>query len=131
MELATALDTTVDLETATVGDEVRAHVVDAVGPIPRGARIVGRVERLIRYSEGYALIGLSFSRVEFRRIRAPFAARLIEAASGEIRSFGYFADNDVVRYDPPGTASLYLVEKRPRLRRGFPMRWLTVDPARR
>ena len=108
----------------------RAHVVEAVGPIPRGARIAGRIERLIRYHEKYALIGLSFSRVEFRRIRAPFAARLIDAGSSEIRGFGYFVDNDLVRYDPPGIASLYLGE-RPRLRRGFSMRWLTVDPARR
>jgi hypothetical protein len=130
LELTIALDTAVDLETATVGDEVRAHVVEEVGPVPRGARIVGRIERLIRYHETYVLIGLSFSRVEFRRIRAPFAARLIDAGSGEIRSFGYFADNDLVRYDPPGTASLYLGD-RPRLRRGFSMRWLTVDPARR
>ena len=128
LELAVALDTTVDLESAAVGDEVRAHVVEAVGPLPRGARIVGRVEKLIRYHEGYALIGLSFSRVEFRRFRAPFAARLIEA--GAIRSFGYFADNDLVRYDAPGTANLYLAGSRPRLRRGFSMRWLTLDPGR-
>jgi hypothetical protein len=48
----------------------------------------------------------------------------------QIRGFGYFGDANIVRYDPPGAASLYISEREPVLRRGLVMRWVTVESRR-
>ena len=59
------------------------------------------------------MIGIEFTDIEDGRSRAPFVARLIDAESQtgargtQIRSFGYFEDDDLVQYDPPSTCLLY------------------------
>jgi hypothetical protein len=130
LEFAIVLDGAVNLETAAIGDLVRAHVLEGAGPIPKGAAVTGRVERVIRRHRGAAeaLIGLSFSDIQFRRTRLPFTARLVDAGAGEVRSFGYFGDDDLVRYDLPGTAHLYIADESRGLRRGFVLRWVATAP---
>jgi hypothetical protein len=48
-------------------------------------------------------------------------------ARGAIRSFGYFEDGNLVRYDAPGTASIYVLQENPVLRQGLVLQWLTVS----
>jgi hypothetical protein len=79
------------------------------------------------------LIQIEFQQIEYRRTRTPFAARLIdqEAPPGrqdaKIRSFGYLDGDVVVRYDPPGTASIYVSQEKPVLGRGVIMDWVTAS----
>jgi hypothetical protein len=79
------------------------------------------------------LIQIEFSQIEYRRSRAPLIARLIDLESQpgksekEIRSFGYLDNNAVVRYDPPGTASVYVSKDKPVLGRDVIMLWVTAS----
>ena len=81
---------------------------------------------------GEVLIGIEFSRIEYRRSRVPFMARLIDLESQpgardiQIRGFGYFEDGAIVQYDPPATASLYVSQENPVLGRGIIMHWVTL-----
>jgi hypothetical protein len=135
LQLQVVLDTPVDPSAAAVGESVRAHVVESSGEVPKGARVYGRVNRIVRYVDE-VLIGLEFTHIEYRRNRVPFMARLIAVESQpgkpgmQIRGFGYFGDANIVRYDPPGAASLYISEREPVLRRGLVMRWVTVESRR-
>jgi hypothetical protein len=60
-------------------------------------------------------------------------ARLIDLESQpgkpetEIRSFGYLDNNAVVRYDPPGTASVYVSKEKPVLGGDVIMLWVTAS----
>jgi hypothetical protein len=45
----------------------------------------------------------------------------------EIRGFGYLDDDAVVRYDPPGTASVYVSKDNPVLGRDVIMLWVTAS----
>lgn len=155
LQLQLVLDKTLDANEAAVGDPIRAHVLKADGAIPRGARVYGRVNRIIDFNDqiplprpkqppptakqaksgrdpGEVLIQIEFSQIEYRRRRAPFIARLIDLESPpgkegtKIRSFGYLGSNLVVRYDPPGTASIYVSKESPVLERGVIMQWVTV-----
>jgi hypothetical protein len=82
---------------------------------------------------GEVLIQIEFLQIEYRRSRAPFIARLIDLESQpgtrdtNVRSFGYLDDDAVVRYDPPGTASVYVSKGNPVLGRGVVMRWVTAS----
>jgi len=155
LQLQLVLDKTLDANGAAVGDPIRAHVLQGDGDIPRGARVYGRVNRIINFNDqiplprpelplptrrqtmwgqhtGEVLIQIEFQRIEYRRSRTPFVARLIdlESAPGrqdaKIRSFGYLDSDLVVRYDPPGTASVYVSQENPVLGRGVIMHWITV-----
>jgi len=155
LQLHLVLDKTLDSNEAAVGDPIRAHVLQGDGDIPRGARVYGRVNRIINFNDqiplprpelplptrkqtmwgqhtGEVLIQIEFQRIEYRRSRTPFVARLIdlESAPGrqdaKIRSFGYLDSDLVVRYDPPGTASVYVSQENPVLGRGVIMHWITV-----
>ena len=81
---------------------------------------------------GELQIGIEFSHIEYAGSRVPFVARLIDiesppgARDKQIRSFGYFEENEIVRYDPPGTASIYVLQENPVLGRGITMQWVTV-----
>ena len=141
------------------GIPIRAHILNGVGSIPRGARVYGRVNRIINFDDqiplprveqppptakhetwgrnpGEVLIQIEFLQIEYRRSRAPFIARLIDLESQpgkratEIRSFGYLEDDAVVRYDPPGTASVYVSKENPVLGRGVIMQWVTASERR-
>jgi hypothetical protein len=126
------------------------------GGIPRGARVYGRVSRIINFNDlipqrrpqqppptpklpvlgwhaGEVLIQMEFSQIEYRRSRAPFLARLIDLQleagkqGAEIRSFGYLDSDAVVRYDPPGTASIYISKENLVLGRNLIMQWVTAS----
>jgi hypothetical protein len=158
--LQVVFDKALDANEAAVGDPLRAHILKSSGNVPAGARVYGRVNRIIRYDaqipspksatprrrarstqvpaarwgqhSGEVLVGIEFSYIEYRRSRAPFTARLIALESERkrstpIRSFGYFEDGNLVRYDAPGTASIYVLQEDPVLRRGLVMQWLTVS----
>lgn len=107
----------------------------SLGPAPKARHAAPRVQVWGQHLDEI-LIGIEFSQLEYRRSRAPFTARLIavESQSGkrdtQIRGFGYFGDDTMVRYDPPGAASLYISEEDPVLRRGLIMRWVTVESQR-
>jgi hypothetical protein len=152
------LDKTIDATEAAVGDLIRAHVLQGYGDLPRGARIYGRVNRIINFNDqiplpkrehplptpkqamwgqhaGEVLIQIEFQQIEYRHRRTPFAARLIDVESppgrqdAKILSFGYL-DSDVgVRYDPPGTATLYLSQEKSVLGRGVIMHWVPQSAA--
>jgi hypothetical protein len=157
LQLQLVLDKPLDANEAAVGDPIRAHVLEGAGGVPRGARVYGRVNRIVNFNDqiprprpeqppptpkqeawgrqhtGEVLIQIEFSQIEYRGSRAPFTARLIDLVSQpgkadpEIRSFGYLDDDAVVRYDPPGTASIYVSQEAPVLGRGVIMQWVTAS----
>jgi len=156
LELQLALDKTLDATEAAVGDPIRAHVLNAAGNIPRGARVYGRVSRIINFDDqiplprperppptpqdtirslhaGEVLIQIEFQQIEYRHARAPFVARLIDLESlpgkpdPAIHSFGYLDNDMVVKSDPPGTASVYVPKENPVLERDVVMQWVTAS----
>lgn len=156
LQLQVVLDRPLDASHAAVGDLIHAHVLKGDGGIPRGARVYGRVSRIINFNDlipqprpqhppptpklpvlgwhaGEVLIQMEFSQIEYRRGRAPFLARLIDLQlqpgkqDTEIRSFGYLDSDAVVRYDPPGTASIYVSKENPVLGRSLIMQWVTAS----
>ena len=155
LQLQLALDKTLDSQEATVGDPIRAHVLQGDGDIPRGALVYGRVSRIINFNDyipspkpehppprkeampgqhsGEVLIQIEFEQIEYRRRRSPFVARLIDLESRpgrqdtNVRSFGYLESDAVVRYDPPGTASVYVSQENAVLGRSVIMQWLTAS----
>ena len=156
LQLQLALDRTLDANEAAVGDPVRARVLHGEGDIPRGAHVYGRVSRIINFNDqiplprpehppptpkqampgqhsGEVLIQIEFQQIEYRRRRSPFVARLIDLESQpgrqdtNVRSFGYLESDAVVRYDPPGTASVYVSQEDPVLGRGVIMQWVTAS----
>lgn len=156
LQLQLVLDKTLDANEAAVGDPIRARVLETVGGIPRGARVYGRVSRIVNFNDqiplprperppptpkdavwgwrlGEVLIQIELLQIEYQRSRAPFIARLIDLESQPgkpdptIRSFGYLDDDRVVKYDPPGTASVYVPKENPVLGRGVIMQWVTAS----
>jgi hypothetical protein len=155
LQLPLVLDTPLDANKAAVGDAIRAHVLERVGSVRRGTHVYGRVSRIVNYNDqipnprlarlprpskhakwgehgGEVLIGIEFTDIEDGRSRAPFVARLIDAESQtgargtQIRSFGYFEDDDLVQYDPPSTASFYVSQDNPVVGRDVIMQWVTL-----
>jgi len=155
LQIQLVLDRPLDANEAAVGNPIRAHIIKGVGDISRGARVYGRVGRIVNFDDliplprpeqppptpkhavwgrhpGEVLIQIEFSQIEYRRSRAPFMARLIDLQSQpgkrdtEIRSFGFLDDDAIVRYDPPGTASVYVSKDNPVIGRGVIMQWVTV-----
>lgn len=155
LQLRFVLDKTLDSHEAAVGDLIRARVLQGDGDILRGARVYGRVSRIINFNDqiplpkpehspppkqampgqhsGEVLIQIEFEQIEYRRSRAPFVARLIDLESQpgrqetKIRGFGYVESDLVVRYDPPGTASLYVSQENAVLGRDVIMQWVTAS----
>ena len=154
LQLQLVLDKTLDSQEAAVGDPIRAHVLQGDGDIPRGALVYGRVSRIINFNDyipspkpehplppkeampghsGEVLIQIEFEQIEYRRRHSPFVARLIDLESRpgrqdtNVRSFGYLESDAVVRYDPPGTASVYVSQENAVLGRGVIMQWLTAS----
>lgn len=154
LQLQLVFDKTLDANHLAVGDPVRARVLKDSGEIRRGARVYGRVNRVINFNEQIplprpersprtaeyerwarhareVLIQVEFFQIEDQRSLAPFHARLIdlESAPGKgdlnIRGFGYVDSDDLVKYDPPGTASIYVSRENPALTRDVIMQWVT------
>jgi len=158
LQLDLVLDKPIDSNVAALGDPVRAHVLKGDAGIPRGARVYGRVTRIIDFDNqaplpepkklspapkqirwghpGEVLIEIEFLQIEYHRRPAPFTARLIDLETTpaktetKILSFGYLDGDALVRYDPPGTASLYVSKEHPILDRGVIMRWVTSSEHR-
>lgn len=156
LQLQLVLDKTLDPNEVAVGKPIRAHVLKGDGAIPRGAHVYGHVTRFLNFDNqiplprlehrpptsnrnllgrhaGEVLIQIAFSEIEYRRVRAPFTARMIDLESQpgkretDIRSFGYLDDDSVVTYDPPGTASIYVSKENAVLGRDVVMMWVTVS----
>jgi hypothetical protein len=156
LQLQMSLDRTLDTNEAAVGEPIRAHILNGVGGIPRGAHVYGRVTRIINFNDqiplpkpehppptpkhevwgwhpGEVPIQIEFLEIEYRHRRAPFIARLIDLESQRgkrdpnIRSFGYLEDDAVVRYDAPGFASIYVSKDSPVLGRSIIMQWVTAS----
>ena len=105
LQLSLVLDKPLDANQVAGGAPIRAHILQGAGNIPRGARVYGRVSRIINFDDqiplarpkqppptpkhevlerqhaGEVLIQIEFSEIEYRRSRAPFVARLIDLES--------------------------------------------------
>jgi len=156
LQLQLVLDKTLDAKEVAVGDPIRAHVLKGDGGVRRGAHVYGRVNRIINFDDliplprpkhppptpkheprqqhpGEVLIQIEFSQIEYRRSRAPLIARLIDLESQPgkretgICSFGYLDGDATVRYDPPGTASVYVSKDNPVFGRDVTMLWVTTS----
>jgi hypothetical protein len=156
LQLKLVLDRTLDANEAAVGDPIQAHILEGGASIPRGAHVYGRVNRIINFNDqiplprpeqppptpkhemwgphpGEVLIQVEFSQIEYQRSRVPFIARLIDLESQpgkrdiKIRSFGYLDGDAIVRYDPPGTASIYVSRENAVLGRSVIMQWVTTS----
>src|SRR5215469_766537 len=155
LQLQLVLDKTIDAKETAVGDPIRAHVLEGNGDVHRGAHVYGRVNRIINFNDqiplprpeqpppipkqsmwgqhpGEVLIHIEFQQIEYRRSRTPFVARLIDLESppgrdGKIRSFGYVDGDAAIRYDPPGTATVYVSQENAALGRGEIMLWVTMS----
>jgi hypothetical protein len=137
LRLQLVFDKTLDANQLAVGDPIRGRVLKANGEIRRGARVYGRVNRVINFNRqvprpqpersprtreraswgrhaGEVLIQVAFLQIEYQRSLAPFHARLIDLESplrkehSDILGFGYVDTDNIVRYDPPGTASIFV-----------------------
>jgi hypothetical protein len=88
---------------------------------------------ILRQHPGEVLIQIEFFLIEYRQGRASLLGRLIDLESQparratNIRSFGYLDDDAVVRYDPPGTASIYVSKDNPVLGRDVVLLWVTAS----
>jgi hypothetical protein len=156
LQLQLVLDKTFDVNEAAVGEPILADVLKGEGGIPRGAHVYGRVTRVTNFDDqiplpapkhrpplpkhelwgrhtGEVLIQIEFSQIEYRRVRGPFLARLIDLESQpgkretDVRSFGYLDDDSVVTYDPLGTASIHVSKGNPVLGRDVIMLWVTAS----
>jgi hypothetical protein len=152
VQLQLVLDKTLDANQAAVGDLIKAHVLKGDQGVPSGAQVYGHVSRIVNYNNliplpkrdtlppapgqqswqhnGEVVIQIVFSEIEYRRTRAPFVARLIDLVASpgkpdpDIRSFGYLDGDLEVKYDPPGTASVYVSNEKPLLGRDVVMQWV-------
>jgi hypothetical protein len=88
---------------------------------------------ILRQHPGEVLIQIEFFQIEYRRGRASLVGRLIDLESQpgrratNIRSFGYLDDDAAVKYDPPGTASIYVSKDNPVLGRDVVLLWVTAS----
>jgi hypothetical protein len=146
MELV--LDSSVDLETVALGDEVRAVLARPVihqGQLlaPQGSTVLGRLVRLEKNSMPYPhyVVGLQFDILESPAGRLEFAATLedVAPAAGLIRQAKTLDPtfdrrrraprlDILVRERQEGRGVLHWDARQPRIRRGLRMRWRT-EPA--
>lgn len=143
--LELVLDSTVDLETAALGDEVRAVLGRQLvhqGQLlaPQGAAVLGRLVRLEKNSIPYShyVVGLEFDVLETPAGRLQFAATLedVAPAAGLIRQARTMDPtfdrhrrvprlDILVRERQEGRGVLHWDARQPRIRRGLRMRWRT------
>jgi hypothetical protein len=140
-----ALETALDSAQAAVGDAIEARVTgdvkrDGVLLIPKGARVRGRITRLVRLrSPGpYFELGLRFHRVEFAGGEGEFTAELeavltpggistVQSAAGRLPNVGG-RRAVVVVLEPeegPGSGLLIVSGTRLQLPKGLQMVWRT------
>jgi hypothetical protein len=102
-------------------------------PLPKPEHPPPRKQAMPGQHSGEVLIQIEFEQIEYRLSRAPFVARLIDLESQPgrqdtpARSFGYLESDAVVKYDPPGTASLYVSQENAVLGRDVIMQWVTTS----
>lgn len=100
VRLAIRLTSEIDLDQAKIGDQVEGALeADArrQGDVlaPEGARVLGRIRRLERYSEPapYYTLGVDFSELRFGETRAAFVAEMTQASPMPGLTFGRPGDS--------------------------------------
>ncbi len=143
--LETELVNPIDLRKAAIGDEVemlvRKRAMRKGVVVPKGARLLGRISRLVHrrsQSGAYIVLGLRFPSVDFPGASAPFHANLARAEN--FQAFGS-EDNQSLRHafrsrwdvqsfsDEPedGEGVFYVSANAGQLRRGFVLSWYTIE----
>ena len=140
--IETTLDRKIDSRTAAVGDPVDAIVSRNIKHggnivIPKGARLTGRLRRLERLSETYA-VSIVFSTLEFPGASAVFTGKLDQVGGGvrlgDSLTVGPRGETFTRRFsqvsrDPaPMPDTFFVTGGRVQLPRGFRMVWTTVPP---
>jgi hypothetical protein len=132
------LDTAIDSKTASVGDTLRARVVEEVRykgdlAVPRGAAVTGHLRKLDRGSprSPYA-VAIEFSEIEWEGVRAAFHAELVDLdrkSAGAHKPVTYYdGHTNKVQIDGgiPGAGIFYIDAARFRIPPGFRMVWRTL-----
>lgn len=129
------LESAIDSKTASVGDTLHAQVVQEVRykddlAIPRGARTIGHLSKLIRGTGQVRFaVGIEFSEIEWEGTRAAFYAELVDLdrkSAGAHRPITYYANKVVIDAEKPGTGTFYLDAAAFRIPPGFHMIWRTL-----
>jgi hypothetical protein len=126
--LAVVLDTGIDPASASVGDEIRAHVGDELRDrgeliLPKDATIRGRIRRLERRggAKPFILVAIELTRAEWDHAAATFRGALEETKvfRGQVRNIDAPRD--------PGTGVIGLQDgKNARVPEGLHMVWRTL-----
>ena len=134
--------------TAPIGQELNAHLADAIGTlVPKGARVTGRIRRMDKVGDRTAwAFGLEFTRIEWPGGKASFfgelqsppnvsgASRMLQSTRTRISAFGdgtvTTTSNEEINWltQVPGVGSFLIEGLQPRLPAGTHLRWRTVDP---
>jgi hypothetical protein len=145
LPLELMLESTIDLETAALGDEVRAALARPLlhqGQLlaPQGAAVLGRLVRLEKNAMPFPhyVVGLEFDVLESPAGRLEFAATLEDVAPGpglirQAKTLDPTFDRRrrvprleiLVRERQEGRGVLHWDARQPRIRRGLRMRWRT------
>ncbi len=132
------LDTAIDSKTASVGDSLKAHVVEEVRYkgellVPRHAAITGRIRRLDRgFSTSSFAVGIGFSEIEWAGARAMFYAELLDLdrkSAGVRRPLTYYdghANKVLIEKGIQGTGIFFIDAPAFRIPPGFHMVWRTL-----
>jgi len=132
------LETTIDSNTASVGDTLHARVVEDVRYkgdllVPRGAAITGHIRRLDRRtSYGAFAVGIEFSEVEWEAAHASFFAELVDlnrksaGAHWPLKDYDSHANKALIDNGIRGTGIFYIDGARFRIAPGFHMLWRTL-----
>src|SRR5687767_726864 len=108
--LTAELQTTVDVRSAKVGDELVLKTVKALKQngetlIPKGASIVGRVTEIQRKSKenGESKLGMLFDRIEGKNLSAPVTATIVTIT--DVRSAASLDDSLIANSSASSSSS--------------------------
>ncbi|MGA2589680.1 MAG: hypothetical protein ABSH32_07180 [Bryobacteraceae bacterium] len=135
------LETAIDSKTASVGDALRARVLQDVRyngdtALPAGAVIAAHIRKLDRRASASQFdVGIEFSEVEWPGSRAKFYGELLEIDSrsaGKLPLLTYFDGQRTkvaITNDLPGVGVFHLSGARFRIPPGLHMVWRTLGAA--
>jgi hypothetical protein len=134
------LDTAIDSKTASVGDTLRARVVQEVRykgdlALPRGAVLTGHIRKLDRSSATPFAVGIEFSEIEWEGVRGAFHAELADLdrkSAGAHRPVTYYdghSNSVLIERGLRGVGVFYIDAGAFRIPPGLRMTWRTLPGA--
>jgi len=132
------LEAALDTKTASVGDTVRARVIEDVRHnhevvLPRGAMLTGHIRRMGRVSASTPfMVGIDLSEVEWTGAHGAFYAALADVdakSAGQHRPLTFFdghAQKVLIGDEIPGAGIIYFKAAAFRIASGFRMTWRTL-----